>query len=282
MNNPSTPPRSRSKDTGTDTFNSGKPVFYDNNGPLPPLPKKFLGPPATPQKNTTHVAPVTPSTVNQVTKTSTFKSGPFLFPPQQQTSSISSPFNGLKSPEFTPCRRTSIPNIGININNNCSNSNESASLKKISRVLFPAEENSDEEVSSLLPPSRSFKSIDDFKTKQQKVSPGTPSHKITTFEQSQDWYNNSGNLDSSDEEEEESAFIKKTTLPNPFQSDIIADEETRAERKAQLLRENPDIEDTITYVNKRGQVVKQRKLSEGEKERFKPRMLFQDELQRKK
>lgn len=41
------------------------------------------------------------------------------------------------------------------------------------------------------------------------------------------------------------------------------------------VEENPDIEDVITYVNKKGEVVEKRRLTDEEKRRFKPKALFQ-------
>ncbi|SCU77243.1 LAFA_0A00452g1_1 [Lachancea sp. 'fantastica'] len=120
--------------------------------------------------------------------------------------------------------------------------------------------------------------IENFPTrKEAKQTPGTPSDKIVTFELAKDWNNNSGSCISSDEEADE-PVIKSKALENPFDSGSTPSEETRRRRKELLIQEYPALENTIQYVDRRGKVVKERTLSPQEQERFRPRMLFADKL----
>ncbi|CAB4254154.1 similar to Saccharomyces cerevisiae YLR079W SIC1 Inhibitor of Cdc28-Clb kinase complexes that controls G1/S phase transition, preventing premature S phase and ensuring genomic integrity [Maudiozyma barnettii] len=285
-NNPATPPRSR----------------WSNMEPTEDLPKKQLLFPATPNKGNELGGPMTPSTVhkngslnvrNQLSSQPqangmgnanklVFKNGPFLQPPQENAkTAINSPFNGLKSPEYTPMRRLSI-------------TGKKGTLNSVSRVLFPTDHqslqdntsanNSDEPARKklnvpgiLLPPSTPKQqptSITDSETFN------TPNEKITNFELSKEWYNKdyaeTAN-DSDIEDNAESQFISKETMENPFMSSGVPSKETRVLRKMQLMEEEPDLDKYITYVNKRGEKVKQRRLSRNS-QKLKPKMLFEDQL----
>lgn len=281
---PSTPPRSRS------TMEDQQPVtddFFLSN-----MPRKQQMPPATPQKNTGSEIPMTPSTImhrgnNNISgndqQGKLFKAGQpqLLAPPQLQK------FSGLKSPEFSPMRRLSIPNNSLpkTFNTGKKNNINNKSNDNVSRVLFPMGldsdddddvklvEEEDEDEDRLLPPSTPPPS------KSAKIIPATPSHKIITSQQAKQWNNQSHSLSlSSDEEEESNSFITKKTIENPFMtaSTSITKEE-RLQRHQKLIDENPDIENVITYVNKRGEPVKQRTLTPRQKDRFKPKALFQDQ-----
>lgn len=268
---PSTPPRSRS------TMEDQQPVntdFFLSN-----MPKKQQMPPATPQKNTGSEIPMTPSTImhrghnDQQGKLLKADQPHLLAPPQLQK------FNGFKSPEFSPMRRLSIPNNSLAKSFNSDKSNNTSN-DNVSRVLFPLGLDSDddnleeESEDRLLPPSTPPPS------KSAKITPGTPSHKIITSQQAKQWNNESHVLTlSSDEEDEESSpFITRKTMENPFmaESKPITKEE-RLQRHQKLIDENPGIENVVTYVNKRGETVKQRTLTPRQKDRFKPKALFQDD-----
>lgn len=277
---PSTPPRSRSTIEETPINDD---IF------LSAMPRKPQMQPATPQKNTGSEVPMTPSTVmhrggsgnNQSGKL--FKAGQpqLLAPPQLQK------FSGLKSPEFSPMRRLSIPNNSLLkafTSPSGNNNNQNKFNDNVSRVLFPMNmddsEEEDENVSDdnnerLLPPSTPPRS------KSAKVTPGTPSHRIITSQQAKEWNNESHPLDLSSEDEiENGLLITNPPVENPFMtlSEPLSKAE-RLERHQQLIRENPDIENVITYVNKRGETVKQRTLTPKQKQRFAPKALFQDEEQ---
>lgn len=101
---------------------------------------------------------------------------------------------------------------------------------------------------------------------------------MITFELAKNWNNYSPQNGTSSQEsgDEEEVIIRSAQVSkNPFASEEAATREIRSERKKALLRENPDIEDVITYVNKKGEVVEKRRLTDGEKRRFKPKALFQ-------
>ncbi|SMN20070.1 similar to Saccharomyces cerevisiae YLR079W SIC1 Inhibitor of Cdc28-Clb kinase complexes that controls G1/S phase transition, preventing premature S phase and ensuring genomic integrity [Maudiozyma saulgeensis] len=265
INNPATPPRSR----------------WSNVEPTEDLPKKQLLFPSTPNKRDELAGPVTPSTVhkngslnvrNQLSSQNNgklvFKNGPFLQPPQENMkTAINSPFNGLKSPEYTPMRRSSI-------------TGKKDTLHSVSRVLFPAndlvQQNDNEPARKklnvpgiLLPPST---------PKQSNITEtfNTPNEKITNFELSKEWYNKDYNEITNDSDNE-SEFISKETIENPFMSKGVPSKETRVLRRMQLLEEDPDLDKYITYVNKKGEKVKQRRLSKNS-QKLKPKMLFEDQL----
>ncbi|CCD24321.1 cyclin-dependent protein serine/threonine kinase inhibiting protein SIC1 NDAI_0C06620 [Naumovozyma dairenensis CBS 421] len=333
---PATPPRSRQIAMRSTSSDHGK--FHANSNNPNSGPK-------TPSKNGSqnNLIPVTPSTVRP------FKNQPFLQPPTQTNNnnnnnsaknSINSPFNGLKSPEFSPfIRRGSLGmknQLNIfhdNINNN--NDSDKTDLQGISKILFPSSSNnrlinediknhnsqSEQNTSiSLLPPSNSTSPsvsaspspspsplninkrsnrtlLDQLQQEQQrpddrsfiksqKTVPGTPSDKIITDEQSRLWNNVSNvfatkEIDDDDDDDDNVDIIAqdKNEIYNPFMDSHVPTMEERAARRAQLLAEDPDIENTITFVNKRDKSqIKKYKLSNHELERFKPRMLFENEL----
>lgn len=231
--------------------------------------------PQTPKRGLSSRAPVTPST------TKTFKHAvPSLMAPAAGIGA-KSPFRGFNSPEYTPRAQSS---------------KNSGELQKVSRVLFPPSGEdtsliSDRAPLSLLPPKRPISTRRSLSSefvagleeeecqesrKLTKQVPGTPSHKIVTFEMAQEW--NNSEHDSAEDFSDTEEIVSGKSLYNPFQSADVADEATRQQRKQLLLRENPDIEDVITYVNKKGDVVRRRQLSEREKDQYKPRRLFAEEL----
>ncbi|CUS22770.1 LAQU0S06e05622g1_1 [Lachancea quebecensis] len=111
-------------------------------------------------------------------------------------------------------------------------------------------------------------------------APSTPSDKIVTFDLARDWNNNSSRCFSSDEEPDETS-IQGKILENPFDDHIFVDEETRRRRQELLLAEDPTLQDTVTYVDKKGEASRKRHLSSEEQERFRPRMLFEQHLRKK-
>lgn len=194
---------------------------------------------------------------------------------------MSSPSAALKSPEHTPLNLVSKRGIEF----------ENESLKPISRVLFASElEKGDLRDKKLLPPKRttglSFYEDDELFSpkKHAKQVPGTPSDRVVTFELASKWHNESGNNhhsaeDSGGEDKERAgSIVKESSIGNPFLSTTVADKETRELRKKKMLEEEPDITDTVTYVNKSGKVVSKRHISPEEQERFKPVRLFSREL----
>lgn len=248
----------------------------------------------TPQKPSQNLVPVTPST------TKSFKNAPLLAPPNSSMG-MTSPFNGLTSPQRSPFPKSSVKRtlFQFESHDNGTVREEQEPLGRVNRILFPtqqnvdidaAEEEEEEEGEVLLPPSRptSARQLhlslerDEFdQTHRKKIIkdvPGTPSDKVITFELAKNWNNNSPRNDakSQESEDEEDIIINPVRVgKNPFASDELVTQEIRNERKRAMLRENPDIEDVITYVNKKGEVVEKRRLTDEEKRRFKPKALFQ-------
>ncbi|CAI6615835.1 ASN_HP2_G0034340.mRNA.1.CDS.1 [Saccharomyces cerevisiae] len=246
----------------------------------------------TPQKPSQNLVPVTPST------TKSFKNAPLLAPPNSSMG-MTSPFNGLTSPQRSPFPKSSVKRtlFQFESHDNGTVREEQEPLGRVNRILFPTQQNVDidaaeeeEEGEVLLPPSRptSARQLhlslerDEFdQTHRKKIIkdvPGTPSDKVITFELAKNWNNNSPRNDakSQESEDEEDIIINPVRVgKNPFASDELVTQEIRNERKRAMLRENPDIEDVITYVNKKGEVVEKRRLTDEEKRRFKPTALFQ-------
>ncbi|QID81051.1 cyclin-dependent protein serine/threonine kinase inhibiting protein sic1 [Saccharomyces pastorianus] len=246
----------------------------------------------TPQKPSQNLVPVTPST------TKSFKNAPLLAPPNSNMG-MTSPFNGLTSPQRSPFPKSSVKRtlFQFESHDNGTVREEQEPLGRVNRILFPTQQNVDidaaeeeEEGEVLLPPSRptSARQLhlslerDEFdQTHRKKIIKdvsGTPSDKVITFELAKNWNNNSPKNDarSQESEDEEDIIINPVRVgKNPFASDELVTQEIRNERKRAMLRENPDIEDVITYVNKKGEVVEKRRLTDEEKRRFKPKALFQ-------
>ena len=246
----------------------------------------------TPQKPSQNLVPVTPST------TKSFKNAPLLAPPNSNMG-MTSPFNGLTSPQRSPFPKSSVKRtlFQFESHDNGTVREEQEPLGRVNRILFPTQQNVDidaaeeeEEGEVLLPPSRptsarqlhlSLKRDEFDQTHRKKIIkdvPGTPSDKVITFELAKNWNNNSPRNDakSQESEDEEDIIINPVRVgKNPFASDELVTQEIRNERKRAMLRENPDIEDVITYVNKKGEVVEKRRLTDEEKRRFKPKALFQ-------
>ncbi|CCF57729.1 hypothetical protein KAFR_0D00820 [Kazachstania africana CBS 2517] len=267
MNHPSTPPRSRhnqSSNVVDDTLTFGP--------SLPSLNRKVTVEPATPQKNTSLTAPVTPSTVQKHqlnSSTNSMKNGiPLLLHPRNQQQAMFSPFNGLKSPEFVSQRRSSITKT---------NTDNDKILQNVSRILFPNKRESDDEESgtedtqtfasqsSLLPPKR---------TKHHKEVPATPSDKLISFKLAEEWNNNSSKTGAADSDSEEE-FINKGKLINPFESTKVPSRKLRNKRMQILKKENGRIDKEVTYLNKNGEIVKTKEVSDSA---IKPKMLFEREI----
>lgn len=216
--------------------------------------------------------------------------------PPTRPMNLTSPCPALKTPEYTP-HKNKHTKRRIEF--------DQEKLQPVSRVLFGSDFQVEETSNNrtLLPPKRtgimeSFKGVQSYnindeyavnnKFKLAKQEPGTPSDKITTFELARKWHNESGLNTSQSENEEENIHIEQqpaavnqhSNLENPFLSNNIADEKLRKERKEKMLLEDPDLEDTITYVNKGGKVVSKRHLTDDEKQRFKPTRLFAEEIDR--
>lgn len=274
---PATPPASRGR-RGSRPVCSFEEALQERKG---------QNEPQTPRREMQSRAPVTPST------TRAFKhSVPSLGAPSLGNQA-KSPFRGFNSPEYTPHNQFS--------KNKAFAFEPPGELQNVSRVLFPATSEGRSLISdsgsvplSLLPPKRPTSaprrlssdleeelqaSDDETSRKLSKRVPGTPSHKVITFDMAQEWNNTAEQVsDSDDDELALGSSIKNKELENPFLVPNTADEELIQQRKQTLLRENPDIESVITYVNKKGDVVRRRQLSENEKERYKPKRLFAKEI----
>ncbi|QHS74822.1 Emp46p [Saccharomyces paradoxus] len=269
---PSTPPRSR----GTRCLTQPSGNTSSNT---------IMQPQRTPQKPSQNLVPVTPST------TKPFKNVPLLAPPNSNMG-MTSPFNGLTSPQRSPFPKSSVKRtlFQFESHDNGIVREEQESLGRVNRILFPTQQDADidEDEEVLLPPSRPTSArqlrlsperdeLDQsYRKKIIKDIPGTPSDKVITFELAKNWNNYSPqNASSQESEDEEDIIIKPAQVgKNPFVSDELVTQDIRNERKKAMLRENPDIEDVITYVNKKGEVVEKRKLTDEEKRRFKPKALI--------
>ncbi|QLG72903.1 hypothetical protein HG535_0D06120 [Zygotorulaspora mrakii] len=238
----------------------------------------------TPKKSSQLDAPVTPSTARQIDKRV-----PLLGPPPAEDGD-KSPFKGFHSPEYTPHRYSTGKRRPLQFE-------QPKGLQRISRVLFPkvddVKHNDDVQIqASLLPsaagsstarrrPSTDIRSDcnDEYwsaQFKHSKQDPGTPSHKVVTYEMAEKWHNSEAQGD--ENEDYSDILITESTSSNPFLSTEVADEKTREQRRKVLLEENPDIEDVITYLDKKGNVVKKVHLSEHEKKVSMPRRLFDEQL----
>ncbi|CCC72002.1 hypothetical protein NCAS_0J00220 [Naumovozyma castellii] len=301
---PATPPRSRSNGSSTATArnqNRFSNVNSSNNDNILQTPNKNSSLSIRP--------PVTPSTVQK------FKNQPFLQPPNAALNRRGN--TGLKSPEISPFIRRS--SIGLNLTNDNSRLVKSANnLQAVSKVLFPtsASPSTSPDNLELLPPntSASFSSFtfsqdrstsptpktkrtnhDIFDSqfqinyeqqqqplqsqKIQKIVPGTPSDKIITTPQDPS-EREQMDTDVDSELEDENIIIKNDVSSyNPFMDSKVPTREERLQRRQKLISENPDIEDTITYINKRDKTkVTKIKLDKEQRESYKPRMLFEDEI----
>ncbi|CCE62658.1 hypothetical protein TPHA_0D00140 [Tetrapisispora phaffii CBS 4417] len=164
--------------------------------------------------------------------------------------------------------------------------------KSISRVLFPLDntEESEEYEDKDFVHNNSNKLVfeDTSKRKAQESSiieegtfnklrrstPGTPSNQIITEDIKNEWHNENNTI--SIFEEKRTEYVKETKLYNPFEVDDILTEEEILRRKNELIQNNQNIEDVVTYFNKNGKIVRTRKLTSEEKEKFKPKRLFKD------
>ncbi|AET37757.1 cyclin-dependent protein serine/threonine kinase inhibiting protein SIC1 Ecym_1537 [Eremothecium cymbalariae DBVPG len=298
---PATPPRSRSTRYSKE---------LDKNGSLLKTPHR--GATEVSQCG----GPITPGSI---TRKPVMLLGNALVPDLRSERVITSPSKCLKSPEYTPRRSRHRRRSGIldaelpstnrvlfpvNLKDSLIPSGRLGGKKPCASKLLSYENGvkstSPEVTSLLLSPKRAgvFSSgiecendgdseahdpdetcwDNTHKRKYAKHTPGTPTDKLISFQLAKDWNNNSAFLSSS-EEEHEPINVKKIKLPNPFLSDEFANFALRRQRGRQLLLDNPDIESTVTLVNKKGKVVEKRELTPDELDRFKPKMLFLKELE---
>ncbi|AMD20184.1 HDL560Cp [Eremothecium sinecaudum] len=115
--------------------------------------------------------------------------------------------------------------------------------------------------------------------KYAKQVPGTPTDKVITFQLAKDWNNNSAYMSSEEDDGHEDVNIKKVEIPNIFLTNEVTSVEVRKHRREQLLKENPNLDKSVTLVNKKGVVVGSRQLTPEEIEICKPKMLFEKELE---
>ena len=305
---PSTPPRSRSTLLSNNQIQKQKPRssnsntnedFFPSNTNISKEKKTLQAPPETPKKNTGLNIPMTPATIlhhgYNILPTNKFNDIKGTRDSGRSNVLLESPllkFNGLRSPEFSPVRRLSIiPSGGDddddddNGGNGMGVGNTNIEKGNVSRVLFPTDLSSEDDYDGIVGPSTPPSKI-------VKNSPGTPSHQIITSKQAKEWNNGSyplfndnhersaknrnNNFDSDDEND---GFIHEVELENPFMSSSSStsrplSKKERLERHHQLIEENPDIENVITYVNKHGEVTKRRALTSMEKQKFKPKVLI--------
>ncbi|CAI5034050.1 ATV_HP_G0016650.mRNA.1.CDS.1 [Saccharomyces cerevisiae] len=109
----------------------------------------------TPQKPSQNLVPVTPST------TKSFKNAPLLAPPNSNMG-MTSPFNGLTSPQRSPFPKSSVKRtlFQFESHDNGTVREEQEPLGRVNRILFPTQQNVDidaaeeeEEGEVLLPPA---------------------------------------------------------------------------------------------------------------------------------
>lgn len=229
----------------------------------------------TPQGGQQLGVPVTPSTVQK------FKNN---IPVLQQPFSAN-PFSGLKSPERSPFPVGSARRGSVKRSLFPSSEDEvKQSARPVARSLFdsllPVESSSSQVPRLHIPEENNEETDEERIRKQAKNLPGTPGDKVITFEMAKQWNNVSskeGTTVSDTEEEEETVTVSSVNLKNPFMDDTVLTREERSARHQKLLSENPELESTVTYVNKHGLVVNKRHLSSKDQARYKPRALFTDE-----
>lgn len=135
---PSTPPRSRGTRYLTQpNANAG------SNG--------IMQPQRTPQKPSQNLVPVTPSTARP------FKNAPLLVPPNASMG-MTSPFNGLNSPQRSPFPKSSVKRTLFQFESHDDEivREEQKPLGRVNRMLFPTEgvqQDEEEEEEVLLPPA---------------------------------------------------------------------------------------------------------------------------------
>ncbi|CCE66173.1 hypothetical protein TPHA_0P00150 [Tetrapisispora phaffii CBS 4417] len=111
--------------------------------------------------------------------------------------------------------------------------------------------------------------------KLHKTCPGTPSHKIIADHNIEDYVQAPRPDDADDDDFED---VVQAPLANPFANESTLTKEDYRRRHEQLLTDHPELQSTITYCNKDGDVVKQKTLTQEEQDRFKPKKLFADQL----
>ena len=207
---------------------------------------------STPRKPN-NAEPVTPSTAKA------FKTAPLLMPPPQQNRTF------LKSPAYTP-RRDSAKKRSLDTDTH------------VSRVLqFPRNGSLGEAIQCKGNLFESLSSATRFNQPLAKQTPGTPSDKVITSDLAEKWVQDHHASLSDDDDD---ALITKTAIKNPFVLSDTLTAEDYQNRHDQLLKEQPSLKDTLTFVNKKNQVVQKRYLTPEEQERFKPKRLFAEDLEK--
>lgn len=254
--------------------------------------------PSTPPRSTSmetntpriHI-PQTPSTIQK---------RPLLAPPKLTIN------NNLKSPEYSPLRRNSIQatpiasssgtshlsdshtfsthhNIQENfefIDNDNNKKNITGSKQAVARCLFPMSDEEDmnevfEEKTDVFLQDEQEQNVAGTLYKKSRNEPGTPSDKLITDDKLGNWIEDKDSKDNEWDTDDENDIIPQQ-LENPFtlkDGEKPLTEQERLERHNKLILENPDIVNTITYIDKRGNTIKKKATS------LKPRALFKDNLE---
>lgn len=226
--------------------------------------------PSTPPRSTAmdtdtpriHI-PQTPSTIQK---------RPLLAPPKLAIN------NNLKSPEYSPLRRNSIHTTPFAAHSGLTrtdddfssfidNDNDKRDPKQnVARCLFPmSEQQLDDNDKNLLPQQ--------VVTKKSRTEPGTPSDKLITEDRLGSWLQEDQEHPNDWDTDDETDIVP-VQLDNPFaarKDERALTQQERKQRHQDLIRDNPDIVDTITYIDKRGHTIKRRAA------KLNSRALFQDQ-----
>lgn len=272
---PATPPSSRHKRLSV-------------GGEQVPLVKKWCLDPRTPEKVQHSSAPMTPLTSSAFKRAANSTQSRTLARPAENGQRL------MQSPEVSPYAQRSF---------NCASDQKASTntrrrlfntqdIKHLSPDALPAMGSRPFDVIPTLSPPKvarrtpkSFVEIsaepadESHSDRRNSLScPGTPSDRLINDNLIEQWQA-TARWDTSDDEFPRE--ISSVELKNPFVSSTPITESQRQKNKAQLLREDADLETTITYLDKNGKPVMRKTLNEQDRERYKPRFLFEEELARR-
>lgn len=259
--NPATPPRSR----GSRKVNKGHQYVHEEDF------KRYGDdiPFSTPKKALMITTPLTPSTSKQARQ-------PLVLAPKNWC--ISSE-KGLKSPECTPHCNVATGKRLLTFNE------EILLLHKKNDEDEPTTDNEMTVGTSPIGVKNLFENLSsqvERESKFNKTVPGTPSHRVITEQMIMEWNEEPLEVESSDNDDNYNENnIYSIRPPNPFISDKTPSDKEIEIRKNTLINENPELVNSVTYINRKGDVVRKRILTSREKAKFKPSRLFFDNMEKR-